>query len=189
MSTGFCVFSEVVEKVSPNIVGVFTGPKCENYLAQYIHRAEESIADRVTQLVARCGWPDALTQLADSQSSTPSQQSKTNSTSVLDTPEETWLFNLAKSSILKKRRALHLQRTPNPQHLSKNGVSTTYLLLFVRNLLFCLLACTFWVYCFCLTVVKHVVTLVRALQAMFYAHCCLIRKFQKLTLAVLIVAI
>lgn len=112
-----------------NLVGVFTGPKCEIYLDQYIHRAEESIAlgaDRVTQLVARCGWPDALTQLADSQSSTPSQQSKTNSTSVLDTPEETWLFNLVESSILKKRRALHLQRTPNPQHLSKNGVSTTY---------------------------------------------------------------
>lgn len=40
------------------LVGVFTGPKCEIYLAQCIRWAEESLAlgaDRVTQLVARCG--------------------------------------------------------------------------------------------------------------------------------------
>ncbi len=125
---GFCVFSEVVEKVSANSCGRFRQPEVCNLSRPIHHRAEESIAlgaDRVTQLVARCGWPDALTQLADSQSSTPSQQRKTNSTSVLDTPKETWLFNLVESSILKKRRALLLQRTPSSKHLSKNGVSTT----------------------------------------------------------------
>lgn len=40
------------------LVGVFANPKCAIYLDQYLHRAEESIAlgaDRVTQLVARCG--------------------------------------------------------------------------------------------------------------------------------------
>lgn len=79
--------------------------------------------DRVTQLVARCGWPDAFAQLVASQSSTSSQQSNSTAALLSCTLRRSNGFLISKTCRLSGTNVLCFCNALKAHISSKNGVS------------------------------------------------------------------
>lgn len=112
--------------------------------------------DRVTQLVARCGWPDAFAQLVASQSSTSSQQSNSSAALLSCTLRRSNGFLISKTCRLSGTNVLCFCNALKAHISSKNGVSKNLLLLYQHYLMplelslclllgLCVLGFVFWV--------------------------------------------
>lgn len=85
-----------------------------------------------------------------------------------------------------------LQRTPNPKHFSKNGVSaTSYFAVLCLNhcVDFVCWLCTFSMYWFSLSAVIRVVTCNSVIRDVLWSVLCFLVKFQKLLSAPLVVSV